>query len=135
MQMLMVHNGVPLDEDDSNNPFADEHIAAVIQLGKLCDALAETMTSPRGRKGDAPRRASWAQATALYEDCTGRAASFGRNAEQQITGPWVEFIRAFSAFVMPPEIPDDGAIEAFHKHRKRLIKEGSNPVSASFFGT
>jgi hypothetical protein len=134
MQMLQIHNSLPLDEDDAGNPFADEHLAAIIKIGKLCDGLLATMTTPRGPKGDAPRRAAWLQATEVYERSTGRTASFGRSADQRISGPWVEFIRAFSTYVMPGEVPEDGAIEAFHKHRSRIIKAGGNPLSETFFG-
>ncbi|WP_336490869.1 hypothetical protein [Methylobacterium nigriterrae] len=131
----LVSNDLPISLTDDRNPFADQHLFAIVRAGVLCKNIAAKMKTPRGPKGDAGRRISWEIATRIYEEKTKCQAGFGRTADQSsINGPWVEFMKVFSVLAFPKLIPDLAAFDAFLRARAKMIKRGLDPIDALVFG-
>jgi hypothetical protein len=82
------------------------------QLWINSEILLDQYPSRRGSPGQPPRSRLWSAAAITYEDA-GHMVRTSKDAAQQPTGPFIRYIAAISAPLMPDAPPTPHAIERF----------------------
>lgn len=110
---VLIHANGFSDEGGGVSPFGDKHIEILRKITVLASHTSDELKVSKGQKGDVARRYAFVDAANIYEQHTGRKASYSRDAEQNVVGPFVEYLLAFCRFCFPYNRHDAGTVAAF----------------------